>query len=609
MRLVADRFAVDEDGRAFDLVTGGQVTLIVGTAGGVSEQLRWTVRCTSIRGLRHRAKAPLVDFGMVGEASRFEAWYGGPGLGADYPEVPDLQPKDCVLRIADCGLRMIHQPAIAALAEMFDAGRDARPRVASLIGPAGVGKRTIVAELARIARMNGFIPVAARLVTSRQAELWRGRTLFVIVDASDEGSWAAMLNAALAAAQPHVLLIVGEQERRSIGGVVVRRMPVDALVSAVWPAVSGGALERTVRRAAERADGLPGRFARLLWPDWKRDAAVGCAGSRTRLPRVAEVRAMYGVEEIGDEVFDPLPAATSWPAPGELALLRRKMAHAIEDLARGRQAPGIRELRQVVGSLARRGAWSEAARGAVALAAALLRRGRTREVQAVVADGRDYATRAGEETTLVDLAVVSGEAWIDMARLDEADSVLGGALAAARALPDAERTAAVSIAVARGSYWRGEYADAETILSAAPDTAALRARRTLLAVRIAVGLGDPSRAMSLLTTVADGGAAAACVTAFVHLAVGDLSAAERDLAETLVLARAARDPLRALRARLLRAEIERRRGRPAGALAQLQRLARVMATAPPILRARWDLARVLASPDPRAGEGVARHVA
>ena len=76
------------------------------------------------------------------------------------------------------------------------------------------------------------------------------------------------------------------------------------------------------------------------------------------------------------------------------------MERAREDLARGRQAPGIRQLRQAVGGLARRGAWSDAAGGALALAGSLLRRGRTRDAQTVIAEGRDYASRAGAQGTL-----------------------------------------------------------------------------------------------------------------------------------------------------------------------------------------------------------------
>ena len=117
--------------------------------------------------------------------------------------------------------------------------------------------------------------------------------------------------------------------------------------------------------------------------------------------------------------------------------------------------------------------------------------------------------------------------------------------------------------------------------------------------------------MSLLTRVsaeaagvdAVGRAAIAYVSALVHLAAGDLNAAERDLSETLVLARGARDPQRAIRAWLLRAEIERGRERPAAALSQLQRIGRVIAAAPPIVRARWELAKALSMPGPQARDG------
>src|SRR5690242_10459300 len=52
MQLVADRFAAHEDGRVFDLSTGALVTLVIGSAGGVSEQLRWVERCDAFRALR-----------------------------------------------------------------------------------------------------------------------------------------------------------------------------------------------------------------------------------------------------------------------------------------------------------------------------------------------------------------------------------------------------------------------------------------------------------------------------------------------------------------------------------------------------------------------------
>ena len=78
MQLVADRFAVEEDGRARDLATGAAVTLMRGSAGGISEQMRWAARCDRWQRLQHPAIAPLVAYGMAGGSSRVEAWPADP---------------------------------------------------------------------------------------------------------------------------------------------------------------------------------------------------------------------------------------------------------------------------------------------------------------------------------------------------------------------------------------------------------------------------------------------------------------------------------------------------------------------------------------------------
>ena len=426
----------------------------------------------------------------------------------------------------------------------------------------------------------------------------------------------ALLTAAVRDPVPHVFLLVGEDECRSVSGVGVGRLPVERLIAAVRPLGVSGRLEQAVRQAADASRGLPGRFVQLLWPGWEAPRAPARQVGRSKSLRVAEPTAVYGGDEPLEEHFEPTAVPRAWPAPGELAMLRRRMAHAIADIRRGLHAPGIRQLRQVVGSLARRAAWNDAAGGALVLAGSLLRRGRTRDAQAVIKDGHDYAVRAGQEGMLVDFAILSGEAWIDAGRLDEADSVAGAALSAARALADPERVAAAALTVARGAYWRGEYASAEAVLTSAPDVETTCVRRRLLASRLAVGLGDLNRAMSLVTQVSadtaagDAGtrAAVASVTALVHLAAGDVNAVERDLAEVIALARTARDPQRITRARLLSAEVDRGRGRPAIALAHLQRLARLVKTAPPIVRARWDLAKALSAPDRAARDVVAKHV-
>ena len=537
MQLVADRFAVDEDGRAFDLATGVRIALNVGVAGGVTEQVQWTDACAERRRVHDRAEPRLVDFGLVGETQRFEAIErrGNQLLvaGSDYPQA----------------IRLIEQPGVRALAEMFGAATGGRPQVASLWGPAGSGKGVFVGELARIARTRGFVPVAARLIGSPPSNLWKDRSLFLIANRDEDDVWEACLDAALRDPVPHVILLVGEEECRSVRGVALQPMSVDALVAAIEPGVLGGRLEKPVRRAAERSQGWPGRFARLLWTEMTSVPQPRRSRRPSELSRVAEQAAVYGVEPLIADPFETVPVPCAWPAPGELATLRRKMAQAVEFHSRGRHAAGIRQLRQVIGSFARRGAWSDAAQGGVKLASALLRRGRPRDALSAIEDARQYAVQAGEQPTLLDLAVLGGEAWIDCARLDEADSILGTALAAARGLEDPERLAAVSMALARTSYWRGDYADAEVLLASVPDAAATRERRLLLGARVAAAQGDVTHALSLIGAASERTAASAYVTGLVHAAVGDLAAAERDVNECLALARSARDPQRAVRAR------------------------------------------------------------
>jgi DNA-binding NtrC family response regulator/tetratricopeptide (TPR) repeat protein len=664
MQLLADRFAVDDRGRAIDLASGARVAIATTSGGGVSEQLRWNARCGWLHTLQHRAIASLVDYGLVGDCSRFEAFDCGsirrgatdemravhdraarflhgtglsaapfahdrvrtrsdgravwlPDANSGY-EREDATPTP-TLALRDCGLRIVERPAVAALAEMFQLD-GARPRIAALWGPAGSGKRLVVRALARAARASGLVPIAAPMIDSPLAELWRGRSLFIVAADGDAATWRLFVGATVRTARPHVLLIVSDLEHRFVDGVGLRRLGVDALVASILPAVAGTPHEDSARRIAERAQGLPGRFARLLHP-----GPIGAVRHDSawvhEAPIAAEQPMTYGVdEEAGRLVPERTRPASAWPAPGELASLRRRADSAIARIGLGRHAPGTRDLRYAVGGFARRGAWLDAARNAHALATALLRRGRVRDAQAAIDQAHDYATRAGSDEVLVDVAVLSGHAWIDLARLDEAEAALATAAAAARVARDATRTAAASLALARALFWRGRYADADAALRQIgdPQPRAIQVRRSLLGSRVAVGARDFSRAMSIAAAARHAAdesgdaslvAAAAHAAAFVHLAVADWAAVDKDIAASIVAARAAHDPLRAMRARLLRAEAERRQGRLSAARADLEHLRRIVSTAPPVLRVRWQAATAVAGAPGDAETIVARHVA
>jgi DNA-binding NtrC family response regulator/tetratricopeptide (TPR) repeat protein len=609
IQLVAGRFAMLPDSATIDLATGDQVTLSMGTAGGPSDQIAWASRCDALHRLLRRTHARLIDYGAVGDGQRFEAWSRVTGGGLrDRTDEPALD------------LTLIDRRGVAALAELFDATADCRPRAVSLFGPPGAGKTTAIGELARAARLNGFVPVSAALLTFPLTEALAGRTLFVIDDDSQGSGWAALMTWTMRSPRPHVVLFTGVEEMPSAQGVALERLPVEALIHAVTPTALTPALAERVRRAAEHAGGWPGRFAAELWG---RRADAQHAPRRRMVPgslRAAEQPGTYGAEP------DPpiaLPADAhalrTWPAPGELAGLRRRMDAAMRQLDRGRHAPGDRALRQAIGGLSRRADWGAAGQGAIALAASLLKRGRARDAQSTLDEARDYCTRARQAEALVDVATLAGHAWIDTGRLDEAEAVLAAAIAAATAAGHIVRRAEASLAMARCLFWRGRYADADATLLAL-DTLhlsdAVKTRVAVMRSRIAVGLRDYARALSCAADARQRAAgaqdpdlmsAAASAAAFAHLAVNDLEAVEREAAKSIALARTARSPLRAIRARLLLAEVERRRDRRVTATAVLQRLTRLSGSLPPIVRARLAYLTDLLKTDAAIQEVTMRH--
>jgi transcriptional regulator with AAA-type ATPase domain len=657
VELFANRFAITDEGRAIDLSTGREVHLTVTSAGGPSDERRWAVRCDTLRKLHHRSIARLVDYGPVAEGKRFEAWdCGAPWTGArdaarqtalhaatfldacalsrchepmlrqsvTEPIVlpgpttgyPLPQPRaQCELTLADCGLELASRAGVPEIAELFELGASKRARAIALWGPRGSGVTSAISELARAARLHGIVPIAAALLGSAPGRLIEGRTLFVVADAAATG-WRSLVDSVLRSPRPHVVLMAADREITGVDCVSLGALARETLASAVRPHDVPGALRDRIRRAADRAGGCPGRFAQLLW------GATPAVGARatTRGCRAAEVPAVYGSGSDSPDLAEATNARP-WPAPGELASLRRRVQAGSDLVDRGRHAPGERTLRQATASLARRRDWSHASRAALLLARSMSRRGRSKEAQSALADAREYAMHAGQQDALIDVAIQSGHVWIDRARLDDAETTLGAAVDAARAMGDAGRQAEAAVGMARCLFWQGRFADADLAVNAigqavVPDTQAVRL--TIAASRNAVGTQNPALAVSLSAAalqramkLADPAllARAGCAAAFAHLAVNDVEAVDRDVVLALSAARMARDPLRALRARLLLGEAARRGGRhlPAAALvARLKKLAAV--ELPAIVKARGDLLAALVANSDDAHGTVKRFV-
>ena len=260
--------------------------------------------------------------------------------------------------------------------------------------------------------------------------------------------------------------------------------------------------------------------------------------------------------------------------------------------------------------------------------APLLRRGRPRDALAAIDEGARLRRRAGRGTGARSTSRRSAARRGSTSRGSTRPRACSAAALAARARAarDPVRIAAASLALARCLYLARPYAEA--------DGGARRSRpiicrpahacgTRLLAARIAVGPAATStarcrwcsRRASRRRGDGDGrGQRRRRLTAaFVHLAVGDLDAVERDVVRVAsAAARAAHDPLRAIRARLLQREADRgaadaARLRPRS----LQRLRRVMTTAPPV--AARAVGAVLGAArrrgDDAARDVVAQHVA
>ncbi len=661
--LIADRFVNTSDGGVVDLATGNDVVLTYSSAGGPADQLRWAARCDWFQRLFHPCLARLVDYGTIGESRRFEAWgctnqcpattsrettrvvrsamlflrscglttfadaesvhigtecaaTAGlivvPDAAAGYPA--GVPPADTSMPVELCGIAHVERRTLGAVSELFELSATAhrQPQVVCVWGPAGSGKTAAVSELSRVSRLNGFVPVCVRLLGSPLANVVAGRAVCVIDD--EQGAWRrTLVDLLIRSPHPHVVLCTSPEDPRGIPGVRLTTLSPSALAAAVRPAQFS--TDPGIQKAAERAEGIPGRFIQFVH-------GMRYAQARQRVPvtTAAERAPLYGVATTASGGDRPVLTAHGTSAR-EVCDLRRQMTAARERLAAGRHAPGDRELRSAIGGLARRGDWAGAAEGSLALAASLLRRGRAREARTLLEGSLTYCQQTSDDEPSIQAATLVGTAWIDLARLGEAESVLSGASSSSlgHARPSGS---GLALALARCRFWQGKYDDADRTLVTLRATSAdppVAIRLHALRARIAVGRLDFTEAMSAAADAVRRAEAlgtpsliaeATCAAAFAHLAVGDLAALQADVEACIAAARVARDPLRTFRAHLMLAEQFRRAGRKGTAQEVLSKVTRLALTRlPPILTRRYALIRDLLTTAEEAHQIVARHAA
>ncbi|HEV8235835.1 MAG TPA: sigma-54 dependent transcriptional regulator [Gemmatimonadaceae bacterium] len=453
-------------------------------------------------------------------------------------------------------------------------------------------------SLARAARLSGYVPVGSRMLRPDLNAILDGRSVALLIRSDFACGWKAFVRLALVSRRPHIAVFVGANHPRGVSGVTLERLDVKVLKEAVQPDVSRSRLGRRITVAARRARGLPGRFEALVRGEHHMQQSLD--GSRPS--RVAEPALQYGEETAATIPAERGGRVVEWPAPGELAILRKRLQAAMALALQGRHAAGDRALRQVGASLVRRHDWEHATEASLALARSLVRRGRPREAQVILIEARDAANHSSQNEVLNRIAVLTGVALQDDGRLDEAEAVLSAVVAAAHGLEDADAHRSACLALARCQFWRGRFDSAIDSLSRIDSAGAddqLAIRVAVLRSRLAVGEGDFEQAIAQASSAVDRArtgsrpdllAFSAAAAAFAHLSVSDHTAVAADAALAFQMARRSHDPLLGLRARLILAESHRRQGRRAPGLTLIARIRRVKSRPLPfILRARVDL--------------------
>ena len=601
LECLVDRFVMMDRRRAIDLATGETVTMIVSAVGMGEEHQQWVSRCDASYELHELAADNLVDFGRCGESHRFEAWRSA------------YEPRKAAARSV-VAIRHVERPVERALAELFE-----QPGLSSrsvcIFGPSGCGKTQVLLRLARAARSHGFIPFGVHLLDSSLSTVIEGRSV-CLIDDERRGRGDVLAQLMLMSPRPHVLLRASIDDGGGSPGVRLTSLPTDRLVSSVITHTE--VTERFLKRAAVRAAGNPGRFINLIDPSSARSGRARPPSEARRTTVAGNSRAAEQAPVYGDA---PPSVAMAWPVPGEVTALRRQAQDGIRHLEEGRHAPGERGLRQAIGGLTRRGEWVEAAEGALALAASLLKRGRPQDARTVLEGARDACRRAAGERLVIAAATLSGAAAIDLGRLDEAETVLSAAHAVAAHGDNRATLVPVSVGLARARFWRGQYADAQAALRPVVDgdlEASDRVRVDVMRARLAVAHDDIATAVATSAAAVERAdtlarfdlvALATSAAAFAHLAAGDLAAVKRDVEACAAASRATRDPLRRVRAELLLCEHLRRSGLLDEARRAFAPLRRLPASAlPRIVRSRRDVLAELLTPGAQPVEVVAREV-
>jgi two-component system, NtrC family, response regulator AtoC len=291
MQIVADRFVHMQDAW-IDLATNTRVRLHACEAGTRGAQVAWSTRCAAQARLRHPLLNPLIDYGMLDAARRFEAYEAGRPVTAGGEAGARLQAH--VARL--CAAHAIAlerplaefavRPVIAGPGAARPLGLALQPRAAleavretlAATGPAGVcrvvvagpvqsGLRTVALEAARAARLAGYVPVSAALLASTPtlAAALAGRHVCVFAweDAAADLS-PILAHLATSGGRRHVVLSFLRDAPPEEPAVRLEPMAVRALTAMIFADRDEPPAAAEILEAARTAGGRPGTMLERL---------------------------------------------------------------------------------------------------------------------------------------------------------------------------------------------------------------------------------------------------------------------------------------------------------------------------------------------------------
>ena len=618
--LLANRF-VHHDRRWIDLASGEDVRVVIVPAGTREAQFVWSDWCATLSVMRHPLLNELVDYGAADAVHTFEAYTrkapvavrGGAGTALLKHAVRFLESRGITLsneratavlrpvveshkprRLRPLGIVLQRRDALCTLQEALD--RADHPGCARLavVGDHGLGLRTLRAQVARWARVHGYVPIDARAIGTAQAigQALRRQHLCILLDHDDrlESQVADDLAALGMESTRRHLLVAFHRRTAEPRTVRLEPMGVAAMTSMVFVDSEMGPDESALIAAARRSGGSPGRLLSEL-------GLESTPGPARRMSLVRETAPAY--------ITTPVMAA---PQPRAARSILSAEERAARMAARGRHAGAARLLTRAARVLERRGDTAPAARCLEQLGWILRSRGHNE-----VALQRFEAARQISSGTpdALSATIAIGVARTDAWELQEAEAILRGALAASELLGDESGAPGTALrqraclALARCLHWQGREDEALDVLGQDTDpsdpirVASLTARVLLTRgdLQAAARAGDEAYG-SALSGSASCMVVAARAIAMVRATTGDRTGARDALVRGLAAASAVHLPLAAVRLRALMFQFDLLDARERRRTEALLRGAIRRATIPPLLQRQ--LAAALSPPATRA---------